>query len=466
VTAPLRLTEHPVQRAGAWAAAALAKRPHPEEVTVGDLDRLARRLVEEVVGAATAGKDDAGYDWWKVLFALYPNSKATHSGRSRDREELTPAIAALFSADTAEKRLWPCAFCGVPSSVVWTKSTMPLFDANRTANTLPPRVPGWPVCRACRLALWTLPYGAWLTAGSATVLTCDEPGVEKAFVERNVGRATRIRQLGFVGLPAMANPETVVLRALRRHGGQVPVSATLWMFKNDNQDPWVRVTSTRLAVAGFLRRLGDTPSARHGWSRLGQALTRRGQDGQITLAGQARLAKALFDPEGRCRDDLVRHLRTVATHIEETPRFTVGGWRDLHRLYVKEMYEMDTGQLKPVTELITAWITAEGNPRGRFNTYRLAAHSSYELLKLLTQATGRLVLDGQRPADVSGVTPALLGSREGWLLRGQLFFEVVGSLMDQGVQLGRRVGVEDDEPDNIDADAVFGSVNEEDEEYA
>jgi CRISPR-associated protein Cst1 len=434
-------------------------------VTAGDLDSLAEMVVGDVVRAATSRQNEAGYGWWKVLFALYPNSKASHSKRPSDPEVLAPAIAELFASDQARGVLRPCVFCGTSSGVVWAKSTLPLFDTDRTVNVVPPGVPGWPVCRACRLSMWTLPYGAWLTAGSATVLTCDEPEVERAFIGGNLRRAARIRQAGFVGLPATASPELVALQVLRRHGGQASVSATLWMFKNDNQEPWLRVTGTRLAVAGFIRRLGDTPSARRGWSSLSRSMTRRDKDGAVTVGGRTLLAKALFDPEGRLRDDLLRHLRGRAEHIEDEPAKVVAGWRALHRTYLKEMYGMDAGQLKPVTELITVWITAESNPRGRFNEYRLAAPRAYQLRNLLMQAQGRLVLDGHRVPDISGVTPALLGGPDGGLLRGQLFFEVVGSLMDSGVQLGRKPDAGEPDLDDVDADP-FGEGDDEDEEGA
>jgi CRISPR-associated protein Cst1 len=456
----LRLTAHPVQRAGAWAAAGLAGRSHPDAMTVADLDNVAATVVADVVRAATAGQDDDAYGWWKVLFALYPNSKATHSRRTKDPLALTLAIADLFAPDDAAGQLRPCTFCAAASSVVWAKSLLPLFETDRAVNVLPPGVPGWPVCRACRLSMWTLPYGAWLTAGSATVLTCDEPGVERVFAERNLRRTARIRQLGFTGLPATASPELVTLQVLRRHGGQLPVSATLWMFKNDNQEPWLRVTSTRLAVAGFIRRLGDTPAARHGWLALSRSLTKRDKSGAVAVAGRAVLAKALFDPDGQLRDDLLRHLRGRAEHIEDEPAAVVAGWRALHRLYLKEMYGMDTDRLKPAAELITDWITAEPNPRGRFNEYRLAAPRPYQLRSLLMQAQGRLALDGREWPDISRVTPALLAGPDAGLLRGQLFFEVMAALKERGVRLGRKPG--DDQPDPVDEDAdPFGADDEE-----
>lgn len=232
----LRMSGHPLQRCGAWAVALLAGRDHPGEVTDTDVESVAKRIAGDVVRAATCAKDSPAYDWWKVLFALYPNSKATHAGRERDRAKLLPEISAMFAPDPADARpLLPCTFCAQGCGTAWTKQNLPMFDSDKFLNNLPPGVPGWPVCRACRLALWALPYGAWVTAGSATVLTCDDSAVERAFVIYNVRQAGRIRQLGFTGLSAQAGPETVTLRALREHADRSGAAATLWTFKNDNQ---------------------------------------------------------------------------------------------------------------------------------------------------------------------------------------------------------------------------------------
>ena len=142
-----------------------------------------------------------------------------------------------------------------------------MFDSLKAVNTLPPGMAGWPACRACRIAMWALPYGAWVTAGSATVLTCPEDAVERRFVRKNVERAPRIQMLGFTGLSASASPETVTLGALRAHGGHAAVGTTLWVFKNDNQDAWLRVTSTRGGVPAFVRAMFADPDCRAGWER-------------------------------------------------------------------------------------------------------------------------------------------------------------------------------------------------------
>jgi CRISPR-associated protein Cst1 len=460
----LRLTDHPLQRCGSWAVALLADRDHPAQVTAQDVERVAERVAAEVVVAATTDKDSAAYDWWKVLFALYPNSKPTHAQRERDPVKLLPEIKALFAADRADGRLQPCTFCEQSCQAVWAKSVMPLFDSQKALNNLPPGVPGWPVCRACRLTLWALPYGAWVTAGSATVLTCDDPTVERAFVTRNVLRAGKIRQLGFKGLPASAGPEAVTLRALREHADTSGAAATLWTFKNDNQEPWLRTSSTRKGVAPFLRAMLAEPDCRRGWQDLRRSMKRRDKAGQVVVDGETAVARTLFDRDGEQVDRLPLELWNRSRDPDKVTARTLLRWRALCRLYLEVMYEMDVERLEPVAELLTEWIQKEST-RGRFNDYRRAAGSSYQLHKLLMSASARLYLDGRRPADITEMAPQLLtDGPQGWRLRAQLFFEVIAKLSAAGAPVDKP-----DEGEEIDdkAPALFsGGVSDEEEELS
>jgi CRISPR-associated protein Cst1 len=452
--AVLRLTAHPLQRCGARAAAALAGRAGAAEVDAAALDRVAEELTRDLVRAATAQKDGGAYDWWKVLFALYPNSPPTHSSRSRDPAVVQPKIAGMF-AELRDGAGRPCTFCGQDAWAVWGKDRLPLFDSTKAVNTLTPGSAGWPVCRPCRIAVWTLPYGAWVTAGSATVLSCGEDPIERDFVTRNMARARRIMQLGFSGLPANASAETITLQALREHADRAPAGATLWVFKNDNQEPWLRVTATRGGIPLFLRRMLADPDSRRGWQALSAALTVRDKAGRVTASGAARAARTLFDPADRpgapVADRLPRELLNRAGDLSQVTPKTLAAWRALCRLYLEVMYRMDIGQVKPVRELVTDWITQETNARGRFNEYARVAGSAFKLQKLLMLASARLLLDGRQPPDITAAAPALLApDQDGWRLRGLLFFDVVADLTGRGVQIGQKTEDEDEViPDDL-----------------
>jgi CRISPR-associated protein Cst1 len=283
------------------------------------------------------------------------------------------------------------------------------------------------------------------------VLTCGEDGVEREFAVRNVTRARRILHLGFAGLSANASAELVTLHALREHASRASAGSTLWVFKNDNQEPWLRVTATRGGVPVFLRRMRADPDCRRAWAMMTAMLTERDKSGQVKTSGAVKAAKMLFDPAGqpgaRLQDRLPRELLRLASDLSRFTPLALLAWRALCRLYLEVMYGMDVGQVKPARELIADWITQEKNPRGRFNEYTRASGSAFKLQKLLMLASARLMLDGHRPPDITGVAPALLAQDEnGWRLRGLLFFDVVADLSGRGVEIGQKTEDEDELP--------------------
>jgi CRISPR-associated protein Cst1 len=458
------LTGHPLQRCGARAVAELARVAHPEDITQEALDGIAKGFVDDIVRAAVAPKGSVHYDWWKVLNALYPNSPATHlSNRNRTHTEIEQRTMRLFEAESPDRPgpyFRPCVFCSRPAGTLWGKMNLPMFDSPGAVNTLPPGLAGWPVCRGCRIAMWALPYGAWVTAGSATVLTCADDNVERRFVQRNIRRARRIQHAGFTSLPAMASAETVTLAALREHAATTSTAqgATLWLFKNDNQDPWLRATATRGGVPKFLRRMLADPQPRHGWQALQGTLTQKDKNGLITTSGVAAAAKTLFDPAdtpgGPPPDRLQRELLRMTQHPEKFTGPTLTAWQALCRLHLEVVHGMDTGQLKPARELIVGWIMTEKNPRGRFNRYVKAAVKPAELQKLLMEANARLILDTGRAPDISGATQHLLAPDiNAWRLRGQLYFDVLAELVARKAPIARQPepGAER-EPQELDFD--------------
>lgn len=426
--------------------AVLAGRDSPDDVTDADADRVAQLLVQDVCAAATAVKDTDVYDWWKVLYALYPNSKATRSSRPRDRAVLCGEIEELFARDVNGAEGRPCVFCSRPTPVVWAKSNLPLFDTSAAVNMLPPNVPGWPVCRGCRIAMWALPYGAWVSAGSATVLSCESEAALGQFARRNVRRARRITQAGFTGLPAGARPEYATLTALRDAAVGL-CATTLWTFKNDNQEPWLRVTRTRRAVPVFVARVDANAGLRRGWHLLAIALTRRDKQGKVTAAGSQEAARLLFeDEDGRTRS-LLSQLHALLDDADRP--WGEGGREALARLafvYAEEVLGM-TPDVTAVATLIAEWIARGTSPRGRFAEYRSAALSDYKLGALLMQAYSRLLLDGQAP-QLAGPKDweALIQRRpRAWEQRMLLFAQVSVLLQQQGVAISAKPAGEEEQ---------------------
>jgi len=502
VSGVLALTGHPIQRCGAQAVSVLvgwdgraawsswsdpasgkpaarsgAAALEPSEVTVDQLSRVSERIADDVARAAVAQPGDAEYDWWKVLFALYPNSPPTHAKRERDYRAMRAEMIRLLGPDLADGELRPCVLCGVPSSVLWAKSLLPMFDTVRAVNTLPPGVEGWPVCRACRIAMWALPYGAWLTAGSATVLTCDSPEIERAFVRANVARAARIQHAGFTSLPAGVGPEAVVVAALREHAGagarlgedpsresrnDLATAATLWIFKNDNQEPWLRVSSTRVGVSRLLRLMEADPDTRAGWRRLRRVMERRDSSGSVTLDGATAVARLLFEPDGENADRLLNELHGRLLDPENLSHRAIRQWCALSRLYLEVMHDMDAAKLAPIADIFVRWISQEST-RGRFNEFRRALSSGWELHRLFVSASARLYLDSKLPEsvrdgiDVNLVSP--LFEQRDWRGRAGLYTVVLSELIKAKVEVGKG---EDEPEDEVE---VFNPEQDYQEEY-
>ncbi|MEV5985517.1 hypothetical protein AB0L85_10895 [Streptomyces sp. NPDC052051] len=419
--------------------AVLADRDAPQQVSAADLDAVVSDLVGDVCRAALSPKDGSGYDWWKVLFALYPNSKATHSTRPRERGVLQKGVEELFTPDGSGSATLPCTFCGAGASVVWGKSNLPLFDTSKALNTLPPGIAGWPVCRGCRVAMWALPYGSWVTVGSATVLSCESTAAEREFAQRNVRRARRIMQAGFTGLPVGARPEYVALVALRDAGTDL-CATTLLSFKNDNQEPWLRVTRTRRAVGVFMARVDANAPLRRGWHLLARALTRHDTQGRVVASGAQEAARLVFEAEDGASRSLLRQLFEL---LQDANRSWSSGDREaLARLasaFAKEVLGMDT-DLAPVATLIADWIAGGSSPRGRFAEYRNAALSDYKLGALLMQAYSRLLLDGSsvQLAGPEGWEPLIRRRPRAWEQRMLLFAQVSVLLQQRGVTIGEK----------------------------
>ncbi len=441
---PLVATGHPVQRAGAWAVAVMAGRDDPGRVTAADLDGVVSGLVGDVCAAAAAPKDAVLYDWWKVLFALYPNSKAAHSKRPSDPEVLRPDIERMFAPDVGDAVVGPCAFCGVDAAVVWAKSNLPLFDTNKALNNLPPNVPGWPVCRGCRIAVWALPYGAWVTAGSATVLSCEEKAAEREFARRNVQRARRVMQAGFTGLAAGARAELVALVALRDAAADL-CATTLWSFKNDNQEPWLRVTRTRRAVPAFLSAVDGNAPLRRGWHRLVEALTRYDRSGRVVASGAGEAARLLFEAEDGHSRSLLWEVHGLLQQADRS--WSPGDRVALTRLaftYAEEVLGMET-DMTPVATLIADWIQQGSSPRGRLAEYRSVALSDYKLGMLLMEANARLAFDGHRLQEGSPVLPGpddwrplVQRQPRAWEQRMLLFAQVMVLLEERKVAVSEK----------------------------
>ncbi|WP_062214674.1 hypothetical protein [Streptomyces sp. NBRC 109706] len=395
-----------------------------------DLELVVGLIVRDATRAAVAPKDDgpAGYDWWKVLFALFPNSKPTHAKRGRDQEVIRSKVAALFAPDGVTGRSWPCTFCAQMTGTAWGKSNLPLFDTSKALNNVPPGVPGWPICRGCRVAIWTLPYGAWVTAGSATVFTCEDEAAERRFVEHSVARSRRIVDGGFEALAADGvedGPFALALQQLRDVGGRQHAagglaSSTLWRFKNDNEEPWLRASFTRRAVPRFLALVQGNAPLREAWALLEEALVQRDRRGRVVASGAGEAARLVFEAE----DGTSRSLLWALHELRGSERLTSAQRHNIARLageYGRHVLGIDDGNLAPAAEVLATWIWRggpEGQRQQRRAEYLEAAPNPYKLGLVMMRANSRLFLAGLPVrATVEDWRPLLQSDARAWARR-------------------------------------------------
>ena len=245
----MKLTPFPFQRVGAHAAAAIAGKPDPHALTAADLDTVAETVVGDCLIAAAAPKDAPGYAWWKVLLACFPNSPATHTARHRWGEAGTrERLEALFAPD--DEVTGPCDMCGRPAAQRWGKGRRPLAASASYVNDGPVR----PLCRECRICMWTLPYGS-ASNGKLVVTAESGAGVTNDCETAAARRCTELNREAIAARLADWPPGNWYLDpawdALRDHPGDL----TLLRWRDDNQAPWLE---TWVITAARARQLADS----------------------------------------------------------------------------------------------------------------------------------------------------------------------------------------------------------------
>jgi hypothetical protein len=247
----VKLTPFPFQRAGAHAAAALAGKATPRDLAPGDLDAVVKIIVDDCAAAAAAPKDGPGYAWWKVLFACFPNSPATHAARGRWGEQgIRDRLEALFEPDADP--VGACDMCQRPAAQRWGKGLRPLAASAKYVNNGPVR----PLCQQCRICMWTLPYGS--ASNGKLVVTAESGGVEPNDCEVAIARRCTVLNREAIAARLAGWPPghwylDPAWDALREH----PQDITLLRWRDDNKEPWLDswvITAGRarqLAASGF-----------------------------------------------------------------------------------------------------------------------------------------------------------------------------------------------------------------------
>ncbi|WP_070017080.1 hypothetical protein [Streptomyces nanshensis] len=240
------LAPHPLQRSGAWTGALLCGRPHPDQITDSDLDTLVDRIARDCDRAGRLEKAAPGWAWLVRLAGMYPQSPPVHPSRRKHPGPIGDRVRAFLGPDPDPAdveadggRVWPCKVCGTPgASQRWGKDKFPLSDSAQHLNNSLVYGGGYPLCRPCRIAFWTLPYGTMTAPGNLhqNVDVFDED-TEKAVAAAHLAVNERALAEGWTSWKQAPAADDVLWQVLADRPGEQPQYTILrWTHGNQHSE--------------------------------------------------------------------------------------------------------------------------------------------------------------------------------------------------------------------------------------
>lgn len=277
-TLSIRLTAHPMQRAGAFALALLAANgrlramKHPEELTPEEI-RFANEVMtadlEATVNAADS-KQPGGF-WLGISYMFWPNCPINTTNRKKlGRDELRARLHQWRDLPETETLLEaPCVLCERQACGWYGKVDIPLAASTSHRNTTIPGHEGIALCRGCLLSFYALPYACEISGGRAAVVH----SWDDRFLARVTGRQAK-RMLGRASLTstsASSSPsyprERRVIEALRGYEENLTDGVELLVFTNSNEEQEITIQSLDQPLAEWISKSAHGPHA-VGWSYL------------------------------------------------------------------------------------------------------------------------------------------------------------------------------------------------------
>ncbi|MFF3735192.1 hypothetical protein ACFYXM_34205 [Streptomyces sp. NPDC002476] len=353
----LRLTAHPLQRAGAHAIAVLARASGPEAVTGDQFQEVVRLMISDLVATSTVVKGSAGWYLKGVSYNLWPNC-ALHY-----KNKCTPAgISAWRSMPPVEE--WPgvpCSLCGRAACAWYGNVDVPLGASVEHRNTTAPGHRGTPLCFPCVSSFHALPYA--FAAGGGLL-----QGVH-SWDERFMARATRsavpanrrsmaVRGDLKRGSGAFA-VEFAALRALRWWDRRITAGVQAIQFSNSTRDMRFQVEDMDQALAEWLRSTASDSGRRTGFWYLAQS------QASAKVPGLRMLAWRAFNQPAVIPSRAVGWLRDQITVTGRIPA-AVPHLAPLVRTYLTEVLhvlEKDVGHVTAVARHIADVVIADGDKR-------------------------------------------------------------------------------------------------------
>lgn len=264
------LTAHHFQRLGAHAAAALAHRDHPRDLTDADLDKLVQLTASAAGIAARAVKGKPGWIWQQKLAAMYPQSPPTAPRRGQflaRGDDLEGQVRDLFAGDPSDGE--PCWTCGHPAGARWGKSLWPLTDSGRYRNHATGGAGGYPACRRCRIAVWCLPWAVGYRSGSIVTISGSE-ALEADWARRQVQISREALRSGWTDWATGSGP-LGMLRDLVCEAPQVIEPFEVQRWSSDNRGAWLSTAALTHPGMVWLRAVVEVGAERRPGNSRGGA---------------------------------------------------------------------------------------------------------------------------------------------------------------------------------------------------
>lgn len=322
-TLSIRLTAHPMQRAGAFALALLAAEgrlramKHPEELTPEEI-RFANDVMTADLEATVdaADSEQPGGFWLSISYMFWPNCPINPTNRKKlRREELRDKLHQWRDLPDTETLLEaPCVLCGRRACGWYGKVDIPLAASASYRNTTVPGHEGLALCRGCLLSFYAVPYACEIGGGRAALVhTWDD-----RFLAYVTGRQAR-RMLGKASLTSAATSSSLpnsrqcrVVEALRGYEEDLTDGVELLVFTNSNKEQELTVQSLEQPLAEWIRESAHGPHT-VGWNYLCRAHHTEKTPGIFRLAGN------LFDKPHHLVSSAVSYTSRITEETERVP---------------------------------------------------------------------------------------------------------------------------------------------------
>jgi hypothetical protein len=386
---PVVLTAHPLQRAGAFALAAIAGVPHPDEISEQAL-RDAAGEMEDALEATVdvSGTGESGGFWLRVSQLLWPNTKAlAHPSRAGMSVEDRRAWIRSWRAVPVPGQVLavPCALCGRPASAYRGKMDVPLGASVEYRNTTARGQEGMPLCRGCLISFYALPYACAIAKGRAAVLhSWDDEFLSK----KTASQVRRMRRhadvaAGRFGADRPCARQVAALYEIREYSGTISAGVELLVFSNNNRKQALDQHVMDQPLAEWLRRIRYDSGSAEGWRYLIRAHAR-----PKALRGLSALASDLFDQPRSIPLTAARYLRALVSDRGMLPAETAA-LAGIVFDYAKKVLEMTDSDIQEIRTLAGKITDVVSHDQRDFKKFAFAARTVKELKHWLrTQAIG------------------------------------------------------------------------------